>query len=170
MKVLVTAASRHGSTREIAEAVAGQLRNADIEVDLRDVSKVRDLEGYDAVILGSAVYAGSWLPEAKQFAEEHRGELAKRPVWLFSSGPLGAPDAQTKEDPAKFAAPLGEVPVRDHRLFVGKLNPAELGFAERVVVKVVKAPYGDFRDWEAIRGWASQIAGDIHSELASAAP
>lgn len=170
MKVLVTVASKHGSTREIAEAVAGQLRNAQIEVDLRDVSKVQVVEEYGAVILGSAVYAGSWLPEAKKFAERHHGELTKRPVWLFSSGPLGAPDPQPQDDQAKFAAPLGEVPVRDHRVFVGKLNPAELGFTERVMVKVVKAPYGDFRDWEEIRGWARQVAADIHSEFASAAP
>ncbi len=161
MKVLVMVASKHGSTREIAEAIAEELRSENLAVDLQEAGDVGDIAGYDAVILGSGIYAGNWLPAAKQFAERHRAELAKLPVWLFSSGPLGTDDPQPHDDPQKLAAPMGEVQVRDHRVFVGKLDKSKLGLGERVITKVVKAPEGDFRDWEAIRDWARVIASTL---------
>jgi menaquinone-dependent protoporphyrinogen oxidase len=170
MKVLVTAASKHGSTMQIAAAIADELRKAHLDVDLREVGKVKGVEGYDAVVFGSAVYAGSWLPEAKRFAQAHRVELARNPLWIFSSGPLGAPEPQPRDDPAKYASPLGDVPIRDHRIFVGKLDSEELGFAERLIVKVVKAPDGDFRDWADIKAWAGEIAHALSQEPAEAAP
>jgi two-component system CheB/CheR fusion protein len=123
MKVLVTVASKHGSTREIAGALAEELRKSAVEADLKDVSDVTRFEGYDALILGSAIYAGNWLPEARQFAEQHRAELSRVPVWLFSSGPLGEEDPKPHDDPDKLAASMGGVEWREHRVFVGKLDP-----------------------------------------------
>ena len=157
MSVLVAVASKHGSTHAIAEAVAEELRAANLDVDLRETGEVDDLAGYDAVVFGSAIYAGHWLPEAKQFAERHHAELSRLPVWLFSSGPLGAPDPQPHDDPDKLAAPMGDVAVRDHQVFAGKLASADLSFSERLIVKMVRAPYGDFRDWDAVRAWAREI-------------
>jgi menaquinone-dependent protoporphyrinogen oxidase len=161
MKVLVAVASKHGSTREIGGVIAEELHNAAIDAYLRDVSEVSDIFGYDAVVLGSAIYMGKWLPEARQFAEQHRVDLARVPVWLFSSGPLGADSPQPDNDPQALAAPLGGVKVRDHRVFVGKLDPAGLRLNEWLAAKMVKAPAGDFRDWDDIRGWARGIAQSL---------
>lgn len=161
MNVLVAVASKHGSTREIAATIAEVLRAAQLTVDLREAGDVGDIGGYEAIVLGSAIYAGSWCQDAKQFAERHRAALAGRPVWLFSSGPLGDPSAPTIDNPQVLAAALGEVAVRDHRVFDGKLDKHILGLGERLIVKAVKAPYGDFRDWPAIRNWAEQIAAAL---------
>ena len=163
MRVLVAVASKHGSTREIAEAVADELRNQGLTADLHDAGDVRDLAGYEAVVLGSAIYAGNWMPEAKIFVEQCHAELAKMPVWLFSSGPLGEGNPQPQDDPNRLIAALGDVSARDHHVFVGKLDPQTLGFAERLIAKAVHAPSGDFRDWDAIREWAQSIASKLRA-------
>lgn len=163
MNVLVAVASRHGGTRGIAEAIADELRGASLTVDLHEAGEVDDLAGYDAVVLGSGVYAGNWLPEAKQFAERHHDALSALPVWLFSSGPLGTDDPMPHDDPDRLAAPMKDTAVRDHRIFVGRLDPAELGFGERLIARVVRAPAGDFRDWDAIRAWAREIESQLGS-------
>ena len=102
MTVLVTAASRHGGTREIAEAIARELEAQGVSVELRELEEVSDLGRYDAVVLGSAVYLGRWLEPALRFVERHADELAERKTWLFSSGPIvGDPP---RPDPAQRKA------------------------------------------------------------------
>src|SRR6266511_3920341 len=91
MTVLVSAASKHGSTAEIATAVARVLQERGLAVDVRPVENVTLVDGYEAVVLGSAVYAGHWMESARRLAEVQAGALASRPVWLFSSGPVGDP-------------------------------------------------------------------------------
>jgi menaquinone-dependent protoporphyrinogen oxidase len=103
MKVLVTVASRHGSTREIADSIAQELRVAGHSVAVRPVDAVQEIERYDAAVIGSAIYMGDWLPEARHFVAESRATLARLPVWLFSSGPLGTDDPQPHGDPAHLA-------------------------------------------------------------------
>lgn len=166
MRILVAVASKHGSTREIGEAVAEELRAQALSVDVQDAGDVVKVAGYDGVILGSAIYAGNWLPEAKSFAEAFRTQLSKLPVWVFSSGPIGAENPKPQDDPARLAAPLGNVKTRDHRVFVGKLDLATLGLGERMIIKAFKSPTGDFRDWEAIRGWARGVAAELVAENA----
>jgi menaquinone-dependent protoporphyrinogen oxidase len=166
MRILIAVASKHGSTREIAQAIAEEMRAAELTVDLREAGAVPDIAGYDAVILGSAIYMGSWRPEAKQFAGRHQQTLARLPVWLFSSGPLGTTSGLTQDDPRQLAASLGDVAVRDHRIFVGKLDTHTLGLGERLVAKVVRAPEGDFRDWDDIRGWGRGIAAALSNQRA----
>jgi menaquinone-dependent protoporphyrinogen oxidase len=165
MKVLVTVASKHGSTYEIAETICAELRACQVDAELKAVSTVSSLSGYDAVILGSAVYAGDWLPQAKSFARKFRSALAQHPLWLFSSGPLGDVHPTPVNDLKKMAAPLDGVPIHDHRVFVGSLDPNRLGFVERVVAKAVKAPEGDFRDWDEIRRWAHGIAIELRQMM-----
>jgi menaquinone-dependent protoporphyrinogen oxidase len=164
MRVLVAVASKHQSTREIAQVITEELRLARLTVDVLDAGAVDDLSAYDAVVLGSAIYAGNWLPDAKRFAEHGRPRLAQLPVWLFSSGPLGAENPQPKVDTVALAAPLGGVVPRDHQVFTGKLDFDELGVAERLIAKAVRAPEGDFRDWDAIRAWARGIAAELLPE------
>jgi menaquinone-dependent protoporphyrinogen oxidase len=156
MHVLIAVASRHGSTQEIADAIAGVLRVAGFTVTCEEINGVASLDGYDAVVLGSAVYMGNWLPEARQFADIHTATLSGMPLWLFSSGPIG-PDTPSPE-PSKLPELAARLGARDHRVFAGRLVREDLSFAERLITRVVKAPEGDYRDWEAIRAWATDIA------------
>jgi menaquinone-dependent protoporphyrinogen oxidase len=158
MKILVAVASRHGSTHEIAEALARKLGTAGHAIDVQSVEDGATVEGYDAVVIGSAVYMGNWLPPAVQFVDRHQAQLAAVPVWLFSSGPLGAGDPRPKGEPAHLDQLMERTGARGHRIFVGKLDQDELGFGERLIVRAVGAPEGDFRDWAAINVWANEIA------------
>ena len=163
MTVLVAVASKHGGTRGIAEAVADELRAMGIEAEVRDVDEVADPGHYDAVVLGSAVYMGNWMEDAQRFVAGHREALAAVPVWLFSSGPLGREEPQPKGDPNGLDEFMKATGAREHRIFVGRLDKSQLGLGERLAAKVVKAPEGDFRDWEAIRDWAREIGGALRT-------
>ena len=158
MTILVTYASKHGSTEEIAERIAATLRRAGVETDLKSVEAVRDVEPYAAVVLGSAIYYGSWLKEAREFVHRNEDALAARPVWLFSSGPLGVEVKDAETQPKEFAEFNESVKPRDPRIFFGALDFSQLSFMERMVVKGVRAPEGDFREWGAIEEWAESIA------------
>jgi menaquinone-dependent protoporphyrinogen oxidase len=160
MKVLVTTASKHGSTQQIAEAIAAELRAAGLEVDIARPQDVTALNGYGAVVLGSAIYMGKWLTEAAEFAGRFAPQLAAVPFWLFSSGPIGAEGPRPETEPV-LPDTLAGAPFRAHRVFLGCLDSATLSFAERLAVKLVKAPQGDFRDWDAIHKWARDIAQSL---------
>lgn len=162
MKVLVAVASKHGSTEEIARAVAEVLSERGLEATVRSPEEVDDVGGFDAVVLGSAVYAGRWMKEARELVERATEDLAARPLWLFSSGPIGDPP-KPEEDPVDVAEIMEATEARDHRVFAGRLERAKLGFAEKAVVMALRAPDGDFRDWDEIRGWAGVIAETLTS-------
>jgi menaquinone-dependent protoporphyrinogen oxidase len=157
MGILVAVASKHGSTVEIGETIAGELRAMGLATDVQNLPDVTDPSRYDAVVLGSAVYMGRWLPDALDFIATRRDALNTRPVWLFSSGPLGADQPVPPGDPQHLDTIMEQVRARGHRLFSGRLEPGDLGLGERLIVKVVHAPAGDFRDWDAIRAWAREI-------------
>lgn len=157
MRTLVIAASKHGSTNEIASTIADELRSFGLQVDRKEITDPVSVKEYDAVVLGSAVYIGKWMPEATRFVEQNLGALAERPVWLFSSGPLGEDNGKAL-DQRHVDRLMADTNARDHRLFAGALFADDLGLKERLAVKVVHAPYGDFRDWESIQAWARAIA------------
>jgi menaquinone-dependent protoporphyrinogen oxidase len=161
MEVLVAYASKHGSTEGIARAIAGRLTERGHRAHAANVAELDGPGTAAAVVLGSAVYAGSWMKEATAWAERHAQELARLPVWLFTSGPLGT-DVEDEEEQPKQLPGLTETlhPV-EHRVFFGALDRDGLGFAERMIVKAVRAPDGDFRDWEAIGAWADAIAARL---------
>jgi menaquinone-dependent protoporphyrinogen oxidase len=167
MKVLITAATRHGSTFEIASGIEEVLKSAGIETVLTVPERVASLIGYDAVILGSAIYAGNWLAPARDFVARTLWALRTRPVWLFSSGPIGDP-AKPTEDPAVVAEMLETTRAREHRLFAGRLERRDLGLAEKAIMTVIRAPEGDFRSWNQIEAWAMQIAQTLQAEQATA--
>lgn len=164
MNILISVASKHGSTYEIAEAIAAELQEAGHAATVREAKEASVTEKEDAVLIGSAVYAGNWMPEARQFVERNRDELAEIPVWLFSSGPLGEEDPQPKGDLVGLKELVQQTGARDHKIFVGRLDQARLGLGERIIVRAVKAPYGDFRDWEAVRAWGREIARALREE------
>jgi menaquinone-dependent protoporphyrinogen oxidase len=161
MNILVAVASKHGSTRAIADVIAQELRESGHAVEVRNAGEVSNAKPYDAAIVGSAIYMGNWLAEARQFVEANRVKLATMPVWLFSSGPLGRDDPQPPGDPAHLQELMQATQAWGHTIFVGALDKGTLGLGERLVAKMVKAPEGDFRDWEAIRGWAREIASAL---------
>ncbi|HEY7464445.1 MAG TPA: flavodoxin domain-containing protein [Candidatus Limnocylindria bacterium] len=160
MRVLVTVASKHGATEEIGAALAHSLARRGHHVVQLPPQDVDAVAPYDAVILGSGVYAGHWLQPAKDFAERLATTLAERPVWIFSSGPLGDPP-KPAGDPVDVSHVSELVQPREHVVFAGRLDRAVLGFGERAIVAMVKAPYGDFRDWEVIDAWADVIGSQL---------
>ncbi len=163
MKVLVTAATKHGATDEIAQAIGRALTAARADAAVIPPDEVTTLVGYDAVVLGSAVYMGRWLDPAKRFVERHRAALVERPVWLFSSGPIGDP-LKPNEEPID-AAPLREsLGARDHRVFGGRLEKRGLGLAEKAVAAALRVPEGDYRPWTEIDAWAATIARSLGAE------
>ena len=163
MRVLVSAASRHGTTAEIAEAIADVLRKESIDVDVIAPEAVETVDPYDAVVLGSGVYAGHWLAPAKAFVERHEEGLHYRAVFLFSSGPIGDPPKPV-EEPVDVAAIDVKTAAMDHRVFTGRLVEGDLSRAERIVTKVLREPFGDFREWDDITQWASEIARFVKAE------
>jgi len=163
MNVLVAYASRFGSTRGIAECIAEKLQQQGTPAEAQLVEAAGDLGGYDAFVVGSAVFAGHWMEEATEFVRRNRIVLASRPVWLFSSGPVGAMASKHEPaDPKGIAKLKRAVGARDHRVFFGawdrrNLDRDRLGFAERIVAKRF-LPEGDWRDWREIEAWATDIA------------
>lgn len=160
--MLVTAASRHNGTREIAEAIAVGLAERGILAEARDIDDVTDLSDYGAVVLGSAIYMNRWLAEARRFAQIHASELCMRPVWLFSSGPLGPADHLIPpNEPADLPVVVRLTRARGHRRFGGRLEMRYLRFDERRLVRTIHAPEEDRRDWAAIDRFAGEIAEDL---------
>jgi len=158
MRVLVAYESKHGSTKAIAERIATTISAHDLSAIARPIDDIADPAGYDAYVIGSAVYYGSWMKEAVEFVRDHEGELARRPVWLFSSGPVGT---ALPADPKEIAVLREATKSLDHRVFYGALDRKKLSIGERVVVGAVKAADGDFRDWNAIENWADGIALEL---------
>lgn len=157
MNVLVAAASRHGATLEIADVIAGRLAEHGHTAVVRPPKDVAGLEGFDAVVVGSAVYAGRWLGEARDFADTYADALRHLPVWVFASGPIGDPPLPA-EPAADTGAVAGELGARAAVTFGGKLAYAGLGLGERVIVRAVRARDGDHRDWQSVRAFADEIA------------
>jgi menaquinone-dependent protoporphyrinogen oxidase len=160
MKMLIAVSSKHGSTREIAGSMAATVREAGIEVDVIDAEQVESVTPYDAVIIGSGLYMGRWMGPARELVKGSADVLRERPVWLFSSGPLGR-DIVDPADAAEGMKHLALVGARDHRVFAGKADKHEFGFFERRVVSMLKNPWGDHRDWPAIQAWAASIAREL---------
>jgi menaquinone-dependent protoporphyrinogen oxidase len=168
MKVLVTAATKYGATGEVAQAIGDALRSHGLDVAVIPPEQVDRVDDYDAVVLGSAVYAGHWLKPARQLVDRCGGALADRPVWLFSSGPVGDPP-KPQEDPVDVAEVLAATGAREHRLLAGKLVRKQLSFPERAIVSALRVPEGDFRDWPAITSWAAGIANALRSRSSAEA-
>ncbi|RBY80799.1 flavodoxin domain-containing protein [Blastococcus sp. TF02A-26] len=165
-RVLVAVASRHGATREIAAALARDLTGnpaapgLDVQASVVPVDRRPDPRHYDAVVLGSAVYGGAWLSAAREFATASAAVLRARPLWLFSSGPIGQPPFPDGE-PYDIATLTALLSPRGTRVLPGRLEPALLTFAERAVVTAMRAPVGDARDWTQVRAWADEIAAAL---------
>lgn len=142
MRVLVVHASRYGATQGIAERIAATLHQHGLETKVEPVEQA-DPEGYDAVVIGSAAYYFHWLKKTTEFVRRNRTVFADRPVWLFSSGPLGTDSKDAQGRDLRVVAEPGEITEfrevihpRDHRVFFGALDRKKLGLMHGLVLKM----------------------------------
>jgi menaquinone-dependent protoporphyrinogen oxidase len=177
MKVLVAYASRHGATKGIAERIAMTLERNGLDVTLRQAEDAERIEDFDAFVIGSAAYAFHWLKPASELVRKHRSLLSTRPLWLFSSGPVGETSVGGEgKDPLEDARPreftdFAPLHPRGMQVFYGAYDPdaPAVGFAEgmferfaTMIPSIKEAlPTGDFRDWPAIEAWAEAIASEL---------
>lgn len=168
MRVLVVHASQYGATKGIAERIAETLRHERLEVDVKAAEDVADAAtiAYDAYVVGSAIHAGHWLKDGVVFVRRHATEMARVPVWLFSSGPVGdAHVHQVQPDPNEVPELKLATGAREHVVFGGALSREAMatgGWLERTVSRFL--PEGDFRDWGEIERWAHSIATALAAE------
>jgi menaquinone-dependent protoporphyrinogen oxidase len=152
-----------------ATKIGQVLREAGLRADVLPADRVGALTPYQAVVLGSAVYIGQWRKEAVKFLRANETVLAEKPVWLFSSGPTGEGDpaelGQGWRFPGKLQPIADRIQPRDVAVFHGAVDAGKLNFIERWMLKNVKAPSGDFRDWDAIAAWAAAIADALKREV-----
>lgn len=166
--VLVAYASRLGGTKGIAEAIGVDLQKRGHDVVVQPVTSVPSVDEFDAVVLGSGIFANHWHKPAVAFVKKHEAALRARAVWLFSSGPVGN---IKPTEPFADAAEVGElrsrIRPRDHQIFWGRLdrstvaasdmNPVSRFIAKRFI------PEGDWRDWPAIDAWAETISTSLRT-------
>jgi menaquinone-dependent protoporphyrinogen oxidase len=159
MKVLVAYASKMGGSKEIAEGIGTALADRGLPVDVSAAENADAPSGYDAVIVGSGLYAGRWRKPARRFVKKNAAALRERPVWFFSSGPLDASAAQHEIPAVKQVAALMDlVHARGHQTFGGRLPADAKGFPASAMAK---KNAGDWRDPEQIKAWADGIANTL---------
>jgi len=163
MRVLVTWGSKLGGTEGIARTVGDELRRDGLDVVLAPASEVRSLDGYDAAIVGGALYANRWHRAAHHLVTRHAGALRRMPVWLFSSGPLDD-SADEKDIPPtrEVSALMQSVGALGHRTFGGRLPEDARGFPAAAMAKTMS---GDWRNTERIRIWAAELARRIPTAM-----
>ncbi|MGQ4360343.1 flavodoxin domain-containing protein [Streptomyces sp. SAS_272] len=155
--VLVTYGTTNGATEGIAEAVADVLRKDGLNVDLLPARSVTRVASYDAVVVGGGLYAGRWHKDARRLVRRLRAELAERPVWFFSSGPLDASASERSIPPVRgVQRAMNRLDVRDHVTFGGCLEAGAKGRVAGMILRSGKG--GDFRDFGAIEKWAEGVA------------
>jgi menaquinone-dependent protoporphyrinogen oxidase len=177
VNVLVAYASRYGSTKAIAEFMASRLTDDGVPAAAVSVEEQPDLAQFDAFVVGSAVYMGHWLKPALRFVRDGSEVLAKKPTWLFSSGPLGPASTKAHEetgagsaDPAELGEMRDAIQPRAHEVFDGALSPGRLSIGHRAI-RLLPAgrallPDGDFRQWPGIEAWVDDIARELKHSAA----
>ncbi|MCT7354205.1 flavodoxin domain-containing protein [Streptomyces sp. 15-116A] len=158
--VLVTYGTTNGSTAQIAEAIADVLRKNGLTVEALPAQAVTSVAAYDAVVAGGGLYAGRWQKHARRFLRRHRRDLAERPLWLFSSGPLDASASERDVPPVPgVKKAMIRLDAREHVTFGGCLEEGAKGWVARMILRNGKG--GDFRDFPAIEAWAARVADEL---------
>lgn len=161
--ILLAYASRYGSTQEVAETIAAELRQAGLQVDVKSIGEVQGLDAFAAVVLGAAIYNAKWHPDARQFLSQHQETLRQRPVAIFALGPVSTSEAAMLRSRRQLDKELEKYPWLKPvalGLFIGKMDPTKLGFFERL-----GSSASDHRDWQAIRAWAKALPAQIQLQV-----
>jgi menaquinone-dependent protoporphyrinogen oxidase len=161
MTVLVAYASRRGATRGIAERIAARMRGDGLDVHLDPLLGREQVGRFQAVVLGSPIYSHEWEREAVDFCRRNAAALAGHPVWTFSVGWPAHGSTAPPADARNLAEVHRLVAVREHRLFLGALDAAELPVLQRLVFRMRGHTSGDLRDWAAIDAWTDEIARQL---------
>jgi menaquinone-dependent protoporphyrinogen oxidase len=159
--ILVVYATRAGSTREVAEAVATTLRQAGLAVDIQPLHNVDALQGYHAVVMGAPLFMFRWHKDARGFLRRHRKTLLNLPVAVFALGPLRDRESEWRDVRAQLDKALAKFPwftPTAVQVFGGKYDPAKIGFPWKLNPAMKMIPAGDIRDWQAIAVWANELA------------
>lgn len=159
--IMIAYASKYGATREVAERIAQRLQKSGKKAEVKHVGQIADLGKPEAVIVGSALYHGRWLPEATQFLRANADALSHIPTWLFSIGPLATKVEDDEEQPVELAEFRAKIGHRRHAVFHGALDLGKLDHSDRMTMKAAGAPQGDFRDWDAVEAWVDDIAKSV---------
>lgn len=159
MKVLVATGSKYGATREVGRAIAAELTALGFDVDCEDACDVKSVKYYDAIVLGSAVYGGLWRRDASGLLKDNLDLLKDRELWLFSVGMTSVTEpGQPLDEAEQFAIDSG---AHDHHRFDGRLDIELLNFGEKALIRAIKPPVGDFRDFGAVKAWAQRVGADL---------
>lgn len=171
-RILVAYATRAGSTIEVAAAIGEALSQRGFSVDVKPVKEKPSVDGYQAVVVGSAIRMGSWLPEAVNFIKDNQAQLSRIPTAIFTVHMLNRGEDETSRQARQaYTAAVRQVlsPV-DEAFFSGKMDYSRLSFLDRTIAKAVEkqtdSRAGDFRDWEKIRSWAQELYLDLESVIA----
>jgi menaquinone-dependent protoporphyrinogen oxidase len=158
-KILITYATKLGSTTKVAHAIGDTISKKGIAVDVLPIKDVPEISGYDTIIIGSAVRMGSWLPEAVNFVKHHQETLNKVTTKIFSVHILNQGDEpESQKERTAYTAPVWAlIHPEDEAFFAGKIDPSQLKFVEKLLFKAVKSPNGDYRDWDKIQRWATTL-------------
>lgn len=166
-RILVAYASRAGATGEVAEAIGSVFCDAGAAVDVRLAKDVTDLNSYQAVVLGSAIYMGRWMSDAAGFLKNHRVTLSRMPVATFTVCMLMVDQPAEHQKLIATHFPDSEQPPRlqplSHGIFAGRIDYSKLSFFYSAIAKGMKAKEEDRRDWPAIRAWAGKLATQLTS-------
>ena len=167
MSVLIGYATARGSTRGIAERIAAGLESRGA-VELRALGDVASVRTYEALIVGSAIHNGQWLPEASDAIYRLGTESEGRPVWAFSVSSIGATSTILSPRVAAYLRRVTPEPravqnlrsitdVRDHRFFAGAIASGDWAGIGRIVFRLMGGHYGDARDWVDVDAWTERI-------------
>ena len=158
--ILVTYATRYGSTQEVAGKIADTLRESGLTVNIQPVKQVQTLDGYRAVVIGAPLYMFNWLKKARDFLSRHRADLKEMPVAVFALGPTEDKEKDWTETRAQLDKVLAKFPWLKPvtvKLFGGKFDPAQLTFPYNLIPALKQMPVSDIRDWEGIQAWANSL-------------
>jgi menaquinone-dependent protoporphyrinogen oxidase len=158
MHILVAFASRKGSTEEIAQAIGKELESSD-RVTVANFKDISSLEGADAAVIGAPVYTGHIVVDLRKFVEKNQDYLKSIPVAAFAAGlaPVNPKIGSTGAIEEQLRGILGPANLVATRVFAGKLDPAQHSFMTKTMISLMKAPTGDFRDWNEIKAWAQGL-------------
>lgn len=162
-KILIAYASKCGSTGEIAQAMGHSLCDKGATVDVRPVKAVTSVNGYRAIVVGSAIRMGQWIPEAKDFVKKHQAQLSQMPTAFFTVHMLNVDDStESQAARAQYVAPVRQlVTPSAEAFFAGKIELARMSSFDRLISNAMKAKDKDLRDWAKIRAWAQSLPATL---------